>query len=195
MVTFEIRWGAKRFPIDLNDDEYNTMTVSDLKLKCHELTEIEPQFMKLLAYGAVLKNESEFIKNYKIVSGSKVMLMGSKKHISPLKSPAPKDDAPITTRLLWIKNLRESVLKPDIQRYEKQAKEHLLQPHEPKQTKELINYGNYLHEQLMHMLSQLDTMPNVNEEERLERRKNVKDIETLLDMVESVKSRLQELIH
>lgn len=56
MVTFEIRWGAKRFPIDLNDDEYNTMTVSDLKLKCHELTEIEPQFMKLLAYGGKLRN-------------------------------------------------------------------------------------------------------------------------------------------
>lgn len=112
-----------------------------------------------------------------------------------MKEPAPKEDAPVRTRLLWIKNLRESVLKPDILRYEKQAKEHLSQPHEPKQTKELINYGNYLHEQLMHMLAQLDTMPNVNEDERLERRNNVKETEALLDSVESVKIKLQELLN
>jgi hypothetical protein len=51
MVSFEIRWSAKKFLIDLNDEEYNAMTVGDLKLKCQQLTEIEPQYMKLLAHG------------------------------------------------------------------------------------------------------------------------------------------------
>lgn len=55
MVSFEIRWNAKKFIIDLNDDQYNTMTVGDLKLKCQQLTEIEPQFMKLLARGGKKK--------------------------------------------------------------------------------------------------------------------------------------------
>ncbi|KAG2204340.1 hypothetical protein INT47_009382 [Mucor saturninus] len=194
MVSFEIRWNTKKFLIDLNDEEYDAMTVGDLKLKCQQLTEIEPQYMKLLARGAIIKNDTESIKNYKILSGSKIMLMGSKTHISPLKASPPKDDAPISTRLHWIRNLRESALKPDIHRYEKQAQEHLSKPHEPKQTKELINYGSYLHEQLMHMISQLDTMPEANEEERVERRKNVKETESLLDLIESVKNKLLQLM-
>lgn len=114
--------------------------------------------------------------------------------MSPLKAPPPKDDAPISTRLLWIKNLRESVLKPDIHRYEKQAQEHISQPHEPKQTKELINYGSYLHEQLMHMISQLDAMSEANDQERTERRKNVKDTESLLDLIECIKTKLLDLM-
>lgn len=86
-------------------------------------------------------------------------------------------------------------MKPDIRRYEKQAEGHLSKPHEPKQTKELINYGNYLHEQLMHMISQLDTMPEANEQERDERRKNVKDTEYLLDLIESIKDKLTHLMN
>lgn len=78
MISFEIKWGAKKFPIELTENEYEKMTVLDLKLKCQELTEIEPSFMKLLAYGAQLKKDDELIKNCKIKSGSKLMLMGSK---------------------------------------------------------------------------------------------------------------------
>jgi hypothetical protein len=90
-------------------------------------------------------------------------------------------------------------LKPDIHRYEKQTQEHISQQgkktiHEQKQTKELINYGNYLHEQLMHMIAQLDTMPQVNDEERVERRKNVKETESLLDLIESIKAKLLPLM-
>jgi hypothetical protein len=54
MATFEIRWGAKRFPIVLSDEEYNIMTVGILKSKCQQLTEIEPPFMKLLAHGGII---------------------------------------------------------------------------------------------------------------------------------------------
>lgn len=89
------------------------------------------------------------------------------------------------------------MLKPDIHRYEKQAQEHIAQqiktPHDPKQTKELINYGNYLHEQLMHMFSQLDTMPEAKDEEKMDRRANVKETELLLDLIESIKAKLLSL--
>ncbi|KAG2214059.1 hypothetical protein INT46_004974 [Mucor plumbeus] len=194
MVSFEIKWGTKRFPIELTQDEFDTIKVSNFKVKCQQLTEVEPQYMKLLAYGAILKNDEELLKNYKIVQGSKIMLMGSKTHISPLKTP-PKADAPIATRLLWTRNLRESVLKPDIKLYEKQANEQLSQSSpEPKQTNQLINYGNYMHEKLMHILQQLDTMPEVNDKERLERKENVKETEALLDLIESIKTKLNGIL-
>lgn len=93
---------------------------------------------------------------------------------------------------MWLKNLRESVLKPDIKRYEKQAEDHLNSSPSSKQTKELMNYGNYIHEQLMHMMHQLDTMPEVNDQERIERKSNVKDTEALLDLVDSIKSKLNQ---
>lgn len=51
MISFEIKWGSKRFPIELTEEEYENTTVLDLKLKCKELTEIETSYMKLLAYG------------------------------------------------------------------------------------------------------------------------------------------------
>ncbi|KAL7317699.1 Ubiquitin domain-containing protein ubfd1 [Mucor circinelloides] len=191
MISFEIKWGAKRFDIELSQEEFDTMTVSDVKSKCQQLTKVEPQFMKLIVKGAILKDDAQLIKDTKIGQGSKVMLMGgSKTHISVAKTP-PKADAPIATRLQWTRNLRESVLRPDIKRYEKQVNEHLSQSSlELTQTNQLINYGNYMHEKLMHILQQLDTMPEVNDKERIERKENVKDTEALLDLIESIKAKL-----
>lgn len=42
----------------------------------------------------------------------------------------------------------------------------------------------------MHILQQLDTMPEVNDKERLERKENVKETEALLDLIESIKTKL-----
>ncbi|GAN08470.1 hypothetical protein MAM1_0206c07982 [Mucor ambiguus] len=194
MATFEIKWGAKKFDIDLTQEAFDTMTLSDLKSKCQQLTEVEPQFMKLIFKGAILKEDTQLIKDTKIGQGSKIMLMGgSKTHMSVAKTP-PKADAPIATRLQWTRNLRESVLRPDIKRYEKQVDEHLAQPSPGlTQTNQLINYGNYMHEKLMHILQQLDTMPEVNDKERTERKENVKDTEALLDLIESIKARLTNI--
>lgn len=47
-----------------------------------------------------------------------------------------------------------------------------------------------MHEKLMHILQQLDTMPEVNDKERIERKENVKDTEALLDLIESIKAKL-----
>ncbi|CAO3645485.1 unnamed protein product [Mucor fragilis] len=194
MISFEVKWGTKKLDIELTQEAFDAMTVSDLKLKCQQLTEVEPPFMKLIVKGAILKDDAQLIKDTKIGQGSKVMLMGgSKTHISVAKTP-PKADAPIATRLQWIRNLRESVLRPDIKRYEKQVNEHLLQSSpERTQTNQLINYGNYMHEKLMHILQQLDTMPEVNDRERIERKDNVRDTEALLDLIETIKARLTDM--
>ena len=53
MISFEIKWGTKKFPVEFTQDEFDTMTVSDFKVKCQQLTEVEPQYMKLLAYGGI----------------------------------------------------------------------------------------------------------------------------------------------
>ncbi|KAI8891291.1 hypothetical protein K501DRAFT_281367 [Backusella circina FSU 941] len=77
MATFEIKWGANRYSIDLSQEEYDKATVADLKLKCQSLTKVEPHFQKLLSHGAILKDEQKLIKEYKIQTGSKIMMMGS----------------------------------------------------------------------------------------------------------------------
>lgn len=100
MISFEIKWGAKRFDIELSQEEFDTMTVSDVKSKCQQLTKVEPQFMKLIVkggiidkqqqhqhwimsdlimYTAILKDDAQLIKDTKIGQGSKVMLMGGSK--------------------------------------------------------------------------------------------------------------------
>ncbi|KAL9551330.1 hypothetical protein MBANPS3_004309 [Mucor bainieri] len=208
MVSFEVKWGTKKFDIELTQEAFDTMTVADLKSTCQQLTEVEPPFMKLIVKGAILKQDTQLIRDTKIGQGSKIMLMGGSKvyvddeqlyqllttHVSVAKTP-PKADAPVATRLQWTRNLRESVLRPDIKRYEKQVDEHLTQPSpELKQTQQLINYGNYMHEKLMHILQQLDTMPEVNDTERIERKANVKDTEALLDLIESIKAKLTHII-
>lgn len=45
----------------------------------------------------------------------------------------------------------------------------------------------------MHIISQLDTMPEAKDEEKMERKKNVKETESLLDLIESIKVKLLEL--
>jgi hypothetical protein len=51
MASFEIKWGTNRYSIDLSQQEYDTATVADLKLKCQSLTKVEPHFQKLLSHG------------------------------------------------------------------------------------------------------------------------------------------------
>jgi hypothetical protein len=84
------------------------------------------------------------------------------------------------------------VIRPDIERYKTQVQEY--QHHNTKQTKKLIVYGDYLHEQLMHIIAQLDTMPHVNEQERNERKQSVKDTQCLLDQLEQIKCDLTRLL-
>lgn len=50
-----------------------------------------------------------------------------------------------------------------------------------------------MHEKLMHILQQLDTMPEVNDRERIERKDNVRDTEALLDLIETIKARLTDM--
>lgn len=101
MISFEVKWGTKKFDIELTQEAFDTMTVSDLKSKCQQLTEVEPQFMKLIVkggtithesiqrqpwtmsnlimYTAILKEDTQLIKDTKIGQGSKIMLMGGSK--------------------------------------------------------------------------------------------------------------------
>ncbi|KAI8974654.1 hypothetical protein BDB01DRAFT_386012 [Pilobolus umbonatus] len=78
MATFEIKWNQTLFVVDLTPQEYNVMTVKDLKLRCQTLAQLKPDYYKLLAHGALLKEDDKLIKEYKIATGSKVILMGCK---------------------------------------------------------------------------------------------------------------------
>ncbi|KAI8380097.1 hypothetical protein BD560DRAFT_421503 [Blakeslea trispora] len=140
MVLFEVKWGTQKLLIESSQEEFDSLTVSDLKSRCQTWTEIDSRFIKLLAHGAILKDDQALLKNYKVVHGSKILLMGSKSHISP-SSTQPLPDAPVAVRLIWLRNRRESVLKPDIQRYQKQVEEHIStggNEASPERTKKLV---------------------------------------------------------
>ncbi|KAI8365408.1 hypothetical protein EDC96DRAFT_190279 [Choanephora cucurbitarum] len=190
MVSFEVKWGTQKLSIELSQEEFDSLTVNDLRLRCQAWTEIDSRFIKLLAHGAILKDDKMLLKNYKITHGSKILIMGSKNHIPP-SNTQPQPDAPVSVRLLWLRNRRESVLKPDIQRYQKQVEEHSIGGDNPERTKKLTMYGKYIHEQLMHMMYQLDAMTQISDTERAERKKNVQETEFLLDLIDSIQQKLK----
>lgn len=53
-VHIEIKWGAKKFNVEFTDEEFDATTVHQLKLHCQQLTEVEPEYMKLLSRGGKL---------------------------------------------------------------------------------------------------------------------------------------------
>lgn len=53
-VNIEIKWGTKKFNVELPEEDYIKMTVHQLKLHCQRLTEVEPEYMKLLSRGGKL---------------------------------------------------------------------------------------------------------------------------------------------
>ena len=51
MPYIEVKWTGKRFQLEFKPDEFENATVQDLKEKCHQITHVDPERIKLLAYG------------------------------------------------------------------------------------------------------------------------------------------------
>lgn len=94
----QVKWNRHRYTVEFPTEEFDTVTVKDLKEKCHRFTGIDPANMKLLAYGgifpfrgeadfvcsgfdgclAMMKDDSKALSAYGLLPGSKIILMGSK---------------------------------------------------------------------------------------------------------------------
>ena len=71
-------WDKRPYEITVAGD----MTIGQLKGELHQLTGVLPTRQKLLFAKKTLKDDQETLVNAKLVSGAKIMLVGSKVRLS-----------------------------------------------------------------------------------------------------------------
>ncbi|KAG0169675.1 hypothetical protein DFQ28_003483 [Apophysomyces sp. BC1034] len=184
--TVEVRWDSRRFHIEFNQDEFQNATVGDLKRKCQLVTDIDPLHMKLLAYGAIMKNDGASLGVYGVRPGSIVRLMGSP------KGHQTHGEKAVLSSLEGIHNKLSKELVPDINDYEHKVKSYLSDPNrDTKHHRKLADYGVYLGEQLMKILFELDGIMCADfDKARQERKLAVNMAQSLLDRVDQIKGLL-----
>ncbi|CDH52022.1 predicted protein [Lichtheimia corymbifera JMRC:FSU:9682] len=197
MATIEVKWQGRRFNVEFDDSELETATVHDLKDKCQKITNIEPARMKLLAYGAVMKNDSLSLNTYGIRSGSKVILMATPAaDTANVDSTSAKsqEDQVLSRIQAAISKLTEEIV-PDIDAYEQRVKEYMSaggasDAKDPKQQRKLVDYGTWLNEQLMHILFDFDGIlcDSSFEKARQQRKSGVHQCQALLERVDNIKA-------
>ncbi|KAI8364130.1 uncharacterized protein BYT42DRAFT_604134 [Radiomyces spectabilis] len=196
-----LKWGKHRFDVDLSEYNYDIqqVTVKELKEKCSRLTGVAPEHMKLLAYGAVMKNDALTLSNYGVRARSKIMMLSSPRpekpaHARPAASQEQAmgaEEKALLAKLEKIKSDMADITK-DINRYEDRVKSFQKTSEEDaKEHKKLKDYAVYLGEQLMKTLFELDGLLCGNlETARMERKEGVKKSQALLDRVDRIKASL-----
>ncbi|KAI8149382.1 hypothetical protein BJV82DRAFT_573720 [Fennellomyces sp. T-0311] len=189
MPQVEVKWAGKRFQLEFSQEQLETATVKDLKDKCYESTHVDPARMKLMAYGAVMKNNEQRVSTYGVRDGSKLILMAA---------PAKADEVPGAAEGQLLAQISETTKKlnekivPDIESYERRVKEFVSKtaPKQPKEQQKLVEYGVYLNEQLMQILFDFDKVVCGVEFEkaRQQRKEGVRQCQALLDKVDSIKA-------
>ncbi|KAF7722233.1 hypothetical protein EC973_003514 [Apophysomyces ossiformis] len=208
--TVEVKWASRRFPVEFSQDEFQHATVADLKRKCEQVTDIDPSTMKLLAYGAVMKDDNALLGIYGVRPGSTVRLMGLVKvfkkekegfsRLSYVQFKKKRDqghqtqggEKAVLSKLEGIHTKLSKELVPDISDYEHKVKSYLSDPHrDSKQHRKLADYGVYLGEQLMKILFELDGIVCTDfDTARQERKRGVNTAQALLDRVDQIKELL-----
>jgi selenophosphate synthetase-related protein len=83
---------GKQLPIELEED----MTIADTKKKIEEEHKMAAESQKLIAYGKVLADEAQTLRDYNIKDGDFIVVMVQKAKPKP-KEPAPADKPQNTT--------------------------------------------------------------------------------------------------
>ncbi|KAI8333533.1 hypothetical protein BC941DRAFT_516041 [Chlamydoabsidia padenii] len=193
----EIKWQGRTFPVDINEEDLDTCTVLDLKEKCHRFTGLPVENMKLLAYGAVMKNNNLPLGHYGIRPGAKLRLMGSNtdkieqvnKLVTNNKTPAAERQS--VEDLQRILDKLKHTIVPDIDAYESQVKTHNLSG-QAKDDK-LITKGLYFAEILMQLLFEFDGVkcnPGFDHARQL-RKEGVNTAQELLDKVDRLRNSIK----
>ncbi|CDS02996.1 hypothetical protein LRAMOSA00398 [Lichtheimia ramosa] len=193
MATIQVKWQSRRFNVEFDDSELETATVHDLKDKCQKITNIEPSRMKLLAYGAVMKNDSLSLNTYGIRSGSKVILMATPATDKVDSTSAKSQEDQVLSRIQAATSKLTETIVPDIDAYEQKVKNYMSgasQVKDHKEQKKLVDYGTWLNEQLMHILFDFDGIlcDSSFERARQERKSGVHQCQALLERVDNIKA-------
>ncbi|CAO3591176.1 unnamed protein product [Absidia cylindrospora] len=207
----EVKWHGRTFPVDITEGDIGTCTVLQLKEKCHQFTGLPVENMKVLAYGAVMKDDSLTLGHYGVRPGSKLQLMGSSKADrvdnsttttatatkTAKKAPATHvaEQQTLEDLQLIVDKLNKTIL-PEISAYEDQVKTYNLVPGHDKDKKvqeKLVNRGLYFAEILMQLLFEFDGVKcglGFDQSRQL-RKDGVSTAQDLLDKVDRLRNSVQ----
>ncbi|KAI9322488.1 hypothetical protein BX666DRAFT_2108991 [Dichotomocladium elegans] len=214
MPYIEVKWGSSRFKVDFADGEFEDTTVYSLKTKLQSITHLAIDKMKLLAYGVVMKDDQAPLTAYGIHSGSKMLLMGTKGSLPQARAMTNNNNADddhnraavsahksnedeILVRIRQVTTKLSGDIQPDIEQYEHRVKQFIMSPspRDPKEQKKLVDYGNYLNEQLMRTLFAFDGIlcDAELEQARQERKRGVQQCLILQEKVDDIKGTIKNI--
>ncbi|CAM0140356.1 hypothetical protein VKS41_007014 [Umbelopsis sp. WA50703] len=193
----ELRWKGHAY--DVNFDEYpnglEQATLADLKEKAKRITGVPVNAMKLLASGAVMKDDSSPLSLYGLRPGSKVLLLGQRPNARQTEQTASgnPEEASLISRINHIlKDMTDNKLK--INEYEHEVGKFVQSRNQdPKAKKKLLEMGMYLSEKLMQALLALDGIqcqPGFHTA-RQKRKEGVNLAQDLHDRVDQIKAILK----
>ncbi|KAI8085997.1 uncharacterized protein BX664DRAFT_298285 [Halteromyces radiatus] len=186
----EIKWHGRTFPVDLKEEEYDTCTVGELKEICHRFTGLPVENMKLLAYGAVMKDDELPLSRYGVRPSTKLRLMGSSKpHVDITTNTKSSliGEQEAMKKLQRIQDKLDNTFVPEINEYEQHIKSYKLTKDGDSQEK-LIQKGLYFAEMLMQLLFEFDGVQCSFDQARHQRKEGVKMAQELLDKVDRLKN-------
>ncbi|CAO3636111.1 unnamed protein product [Cunninghamella echinulata] len=196
----EIKWNGRTFYIELEKNDFDTWTVQDLKEKCHCITGLSSENIKLLAYGAVMKDKNAPLSHYSIKPGTKLRLIGTnKKHADKPLPPKPESGEQHTLdQLNRIQDKLHRTIIPEISDYESQVKKYnnniMEEDESPQQKKQkLIQKGLYFGEILMQLLFEYDGVVCAQgfDQSRQLRKDGVRISQELLEKVDRIKDSIK----
>ncbi|KAI8066446.1 hypothetical protein BC940DRAFT_302875 [Gongronella butleri] len=191
MIT--ISWNTRKFQVALTEEEWDTCTVRDLKEKCHRITAIPLEQIKLLAYGAVMKKDDAPLSQYGVREGSQLRLLASKgEQQQGLKTKL--EEKTTLAELERIQAKLTDTLLPEIEAYQKEVQAHNSSASSRADDADdakhkLITRGLYFGEVLMQVLFEFDGVAcsPTFEKSRLMRKEGVKVSQELLERVDRIR--------
>ncbi|KAI9025914.1 hypothetical protein CLU79DRAFT_743706 [Phycomyces nitens] len=187
-LAIELKWSSKRFIFEFEDEEkLERTTVGELKNKCQQVTEVKVDVIKLLAHGAVMRNNEMTLGEYNIRNGTKIMMIGSLK-----KEKKDSHEQEVVVKLQSIRPKIGRALAA-VNDYELAVESYLEKSERnPKKSERLLYHGRGLGEDLMQILMQLDTIlcESLDQVIRQERKDSVNTVQGLLDRLDGIKGKL-----
>ncbi|CAO3673465.1 unnamed protein product [Umbelopsis ramanniana] len=194
----ELKWKGHKY--DVNFDEFpnglEQATLGDLKEKCKRITGVPVNAMKLLASGAVMKDDSSPLSLYGLRAGSKILMLGQRPNAKQTEQTASgnPEEASLVTRIQHIMQEVNHDFVAKIKEYEQDVGKFMSSgQQDPRVKKKLQDTGAYLSEKLMQALFALDGIqcqPGFHTA-RQKRKESVNFAQDLHDRIDQIKGLLK----
>ncbi|CAO3689642.1 unnamed protein product [Umbelopsis vinacea] len=194
----ELKWKGHKYNVHFDEfpNGLEQATLADLKEKCKRITGVPVNAMKLLASGAVMKDESSPLSLFGLRPGSKVLLLGTRPNEKQTEQTASgnPEEASLISRIQQIIGEVGNKFQKQMIEYEQEVGKFISsKQQDPKLKKKLQDMGAYLAEKLMQTLFALDGIqcqPGFHTA-RQKRKEGVNIAQDLHDRVDQIKGLLK----